>query len=134
MPAITYARSISLGAHARSAIPSRWARSWATLLSPRRTHTARSGISRSPERAHARRQNASARRERAAAREHAQGSYQALFEPEEMVGLTPGDRYQFVSGTFVREIATLGGDVSKFVAPLVLERLKDRVSQPRDHG
>ena len=27
----------------------------------------------------------------------------------------------------VREIATLGGDVSKFVSPSVLERLRDRV-------
>jgi pantetheine-phosphate adenylyltransferase len=42
--------------------------------------------------------------------------------------LTPSDQYQFVSGTFVREIATLGGDVSKFVAPSVLQRLKERVA------
>jgi pantetheine-phosphate adenylyltransferase len=52
----------------------------------------------------------------------------------ETLFLTPSDQYQFVSGTFVREIAALGGDVSKFVAPLVLERLKARVSQPRDNG
>jgi pantetheine-phosphate adenylyltransferase len=32
----------------------------------------------------------------------------------------------------VREIAMLGGDVSKFVAPSVLSRLKDRVKQPRE--
>ena len=31
------------------------------------------------------------------------------------------------SGTFVREIATLGGDVSKFVSPSVLDRLRMRV-------
>ena len=31
------------------------------------------------------------------------------------------------SGTFVREIATLGGDVSKFVSPSVLDRLRERV-------
>jgi pantetheine-phosphate adenylyltransferase len=42
---------------------------------------------------------------------------------------TPSDQYQFISGTFVREIAMLGGDVSKFVAPSVLERLRSRVSQ-----
>jgi pantetheine-phosphate adenylyltransferase len=47
----------------------------------------------------------------------------------ETVFLTPSDQYQFVSGTFVREIAMLGGDVSKFVAPSVLERLKERVSR-----
>ena len=34
-----------------------------------------------------------------------------------------------LSGTFVREIASLGGDVSKFVAPSVLMRLKERVTQ-----
>jgi pantetheine-phosphate adenylyltransferase len=45
----------------------------------------------------------------------------------ETVFMTPSDQYQFVSGTFVREIATLGGDVSKFVAPSVLRRLQDRV-------
>ena len=38
------------------------------------------------------------------------------------------DQYQFVSGTFVREIAMLGGDVSKFVAPSVLRRLQERVT------
>jgi pantetheine-phosphate adenylyltransferase len=43
--------------------------------------------------------------------------------------MTPSDQYQFVSGTFVREIASLGGDVSKFVAPSVLRRLRDRVTQ-----
>jgi hypothetical protein len=32
----------------------------------------------------------------------------------------------------VREIAVLGGDVSKFVAPLVLSKLKERISQPRE--
>jgi len=49
----------------------------------------------------------------------------------ETMFLTPGDLYQFVSGTFVREIATLGGDVSKFVSPSVLARLQHRVqSEP----
>jgi hypothetical protein len=43
--------------------------------------------------------------------------------------MTPSDQYQFVSGTFVREIASLGGDVSKFVAPSVLARLKERVQE-----
>jgi pantetheine-phosphate adenylyltransferase len=41
--------------------------------------------------------------------------------------------YEFqMAGTFVREIASLGGDVSKFVAPSVLRRLKERVAQPED--
>ena len=57
------------------------------------------------------------------------GMNRQLMPDVETVFLTPSDQYQFVSGTFVREIATLGGDVSKFVAPLVLDRLKERVSR-----
>ena len=55
------------------------------------------------------------------------GMNRQLMPEVETVFLTPGDRYQFISGTFVREIATLGGDVSKFVSPLVLNRLQQRV-------
>ncbi len=58
------------------------------------------------------------------------GMNRQLMPHVETLFLTPGDQYQFVSGTFVREIATLGGDVSKFVSPSVLQRLKDRVAQP----
>jgi len=43
--------------------------------------------------------------------------------------MTPSDQFQFVSGTFVREIASLAGDVSKFVSPSVLERLRERVKR-----
>ena len=61
------------------------------------------------------------------------GMNRQLMPEVETLFLTPSDQYQFVSGTFVREIATLGGDVSKFVAPLVLDRLKERVArQPSD--
>lgn len=55
------------------------------------------------------------------------GMNRQLMPDVETLFLTPSDQYQFVSGTFVREIAMLGGDVSKFVAPSVLERLKARV-------
>jgi len=37
----------------------------------------------------------------------------------ETIFMTPTDQYQFISGTLVREIALLGGDVSKFVFPSV---------------
>ena len=57
------------------------------------------------------------------------GMNRQLMPDVETVFLTPSDQYQFVSGTFVREIATLGGDVSKFVAPSVLRRLQERISQ-----
>jgi len=60
------------------------------------------------------------------------GMNRQLMPDVETMFLTPSDQYQFVSGTFVREIASLGGDVSKFVAPSVLRRLKERVAQPED--
>jgi pantetheine-phosphate adenylyltransferase len=56
------------------------------------------------------------------------GMNRQLMPEVETLFLTPGDHYQFVSGTFVREIATLGGDVSKFVSPSVLKRLQQRVA------
>ncbi|MDP3082485.1 MAG: pantetheine-phosphate adenylyltransferase [Rubrivivax sp.] len=58
------------------------------------------------------------------------GMNRQLMPDVETVFMTPSDQFQFVSATFVREIATLGGDVSNFVAPLVLARLNDRVKQP----
>ena len=58
------------------------------------------------------------------------GMNRQLMPEVETLFLTPSDQYQFVSGTFVREIAMLGGDVSKFVAPSVLARLKERVARP----
>ena len=58
------------------------------------------------------------------------GMNRQLMPEVETVFMTPSDQYQFVSSTFVREIASLGGDVSKFVAPSVLRRLKERVASP----
>ena len=58
------------------------------------------------------------------------GMNRQLMPEVETVFMTPSDQYQFVSSTFIREIASLGGDVSKFVAPSVLKRLKERVNLP----
>ena len=60
------------------------------------------------------------------------GMNRQLMPDVETLFLTPADQYQFISGTFVREIAMLGGDVSKFVVPLVMERLLARVAQRRN--
>lgn len=57
------------------------------------------------------------------------GMNRQLMPEVETVFMTPSDQFQFVSATFVREIATLGGDVSNFVAPSVLRRLHERVAQ-----
>lgn len=55
------------------------------------------------------------------------GMNRTLMPDVETVFLTPSDKYQFVSSTFVREIAMLGGEVHKFVSPSVLERLQAKV-------
>ena len=55
------------------------------------------------------------------------GMNRSLMPDVETVFLTPSDKYQFISSTFVREIALLGGEVDKFVSPLVQERLMEKV-------
>jgi pantetheine-phosphate adenylyltransferase len=45
----------------------------------------------------------------------------------ETVFLMASERHQFISSRFVREIAALGGDISSFVPPLVLERMLERL-------
>lgn len=46
-------------------------------------------------------------------------------EPEiETIFLTPSEQFSFISSTLVREIASMGGDVSSFVHPQVAEKLK----------
>ena len=52
------------------------------------------------------------------------GMNRNLYPDVETLFLTPGEKYMFISATFVREIARFGGDVSKFVHPLVAERLR----------
>jgi pantetheine-phosphate adenylyltransferase len=47
----------------------------------------------------------------------------------ETVFLTPTEKFNFVSSTLVREIATLGGDVGGFVAPAVEARLLAKVGR-----
>jgi len=47
-----------------------------------------------------------------------------LWRELETVFLTPQEQFTFISSTLVREIATLGGDVSEFVHPLVEAELK----------
>ncbi len=51
------------------------------------------------------------------------GMNRQLYPDVETVFLTPAEQYMFISATMVREIATLGGDVSPFVNPLVLQRI-----------
>lgn len=55
------------------------------------------------------------------------GMNRSLMPDVETVFLTPSDKYQFISSTFVREIAVLGGEVGKFVSPLVEQSLAAKV-------
>ncbi|MBI1395447.1 MAG: pantetheine-phosphate adenylyltransferase [Betaproteobacteria bacterium] len=57
------------------------------------------------------------------------GMNRILYPDVETLFLTPADQYQFISATMVREIATLGGDVSPFVNPMLLDRLKAKAQQ-----
>jgi len=47
------------------------------------------------------------------------GMNRNLYPDVETVFLTPAEQYLFISASMVREIAALGGDVSKFVQPSV---------------
>ena len=57
------------------------------------------------------------------------GMNRYLLPDVETMFLTPSDQYQFISGTIVREIAQLGGDVSKFVFPSVEKWLHAKIEQ-----
>ena len=52
------------------------------------------------------------------------GMNRKLYPDVETIFLTPGEQYMFISATMVREIAALGGDVSHFVNPVILSRLR----------
>jgi pantetheine-phosphate adenylyltransferase len=56
------------------------------------------------------------------------GMNRYLMPDVESLFLTPSDQYQFISGTMVREIASMGGDVSKFVFPSVEKWLQKKLA------
>ena len=60
------------------------------------------------------------------------GMNRHLMPGVDTIFLTPQAETQFISSTFVREIATLGGDVAALVSPSVLKRLQERVAQARE--
>jgi pantetheine-phosphate adenylyltransferase len=57
------------------------------------------------------------------------GMNRILYPDVETLFLTPAEQYQFISATMVREIATLGGDVTPFVNPLLMDRLKAKAAE-----
>ena len=56
------------------------------------------------------------------------GMNRNLYPDVETLFLTPSEQYTFISATIVREIAKFGGDVSQFVHPAVMTRLKAKVA------
>jgi pantetheine-phosphate adenylyltransferase len=54
------------------------------------------------------------------------GMNRNLWPEMETIFLTPSEQHMFISATLVREIASLGGDVSKFVHPHVEKKLKEK--------
>ena len=54
------------------------------------------------------------------------GMNRYLIPDVESLFLTPSDQYQFISGTMVREIAGMGGELSKFVFPSVEKWLQQK--------
>jgi pantetheine-phosphate adenylyltransferase len=56
------------------------------------------------------------------------GMNRILYPDVETVFLTPAEQYMFISATMVREIAALGGDVAKFVQPMVVQRLASKLN------
>jgi pantetheine-phosphate adenylyltransferase len=59
------------------------------------------------------------------------GMNRSLYPDFETMFLTPSEQHMFISATLVREIASLGGDVSKFVHPSVQTRLSKKVKTLR---
>jgi pantetheine-phosphate adenylyltransferase len=55
------------------------------------------------------------------------GMNRKLLPDVETVFMTPSDDYMFLSASIVREIASLGGDVSQFVNPLVARKLQEKI-------
>jgi len=52
-----------------------------------------------------------------------------LTEDIETAFLTPTDKYTFISSTLVREVASLGGDITEFVSAKVREALLKKVGR-----
>jgi len=57
------------------------------------------------------------------------GMNRSLHPDVETIFMTPSDQYMFVSASMVREIALLGGDVSKFVQPLIVAKLSAKIKK-----
>jgi len=56
------------------------------------------------------------------------GMNRQLYDRTETVFLTPAEQFSYISSSLVREVASLGGDVGRFVHKDVLQALKKRLN------
>lgn len=56
------------------------------------------------------------------------GMNRKIYPEVETLFLTPSEQYMFISASLVREVALLGGDVSKFVTPVILDRIAAKIA------
>lgn len=47
----------------------------------------------------------------------------------ESIFLTPSEKYSYISSSLVREVASLGGDITAFVDPIVQSALEDKFTE-----
>jgi pantetheine-phosphate adenylyltransferase len=59
------------------------------------------------------------------------GMNRNLYPEMETIFLTPSEQHMFISATLVREIATLGGDVTEVVHPSVVKRFQQKSTSGR---
>ena len=55
------------------------------------------------------------------------GMNRHLFPEVETLFLTPAEQYMFISASLVREIALLGGDITRFVSPLIQQQIERKI-------
>lgn len=58
------------------------------------------------------------------------GMNRKLMPEADTIFLTPAEQYSYISSSLIREIASLGGDVSEFVDEHVMKALQERLGQP----
>ncbi|MCQ2958065.1 MAG: pantetheine-phosphate adenylyltransferase [Candidatus Gastranaerophilales bacterium] len=52
-----------------------------------------------------------------------------LYDDIETVFLVPKSKYNFISSSIVKEVSSLGGDINKFVTPVVSEYLTNNINR-----
>jgi pantetheine-phosphate adenylyltransferase len=62
------------------------------------------------------------------------GMNRALDPGIETIFMAPDEHLSYISSTLVREIASYGGDISRFVHPLVAEAMREHLAEQKTKG